>query len=213
MCGRGYSPQQLPPLAVRIAVVGAVITDPCVPSKPVVKGTARWAVGAAEENRHRAKRRTLKAHAGGNALPRLGAVDNDCAHRVVLTVWMTEQHRRSAKFALIHVKGGRRPVLLLPRLGDRDLNWISLDGGSGFGFKNRMIRESESEPSGEELIALIGALRAENAALKARIAELERLWLPKFRSGRICKMRQNQRIIAFDARDPPLACSICRRSV
>jgi len=69
-----------------------------------------------------------------------------------------------------------------------------------------MIRESESEPSGEELIALIGALRAENAALKARIAEFERLWLPKFRSGRIRKMRQNQRIIAFDARDPPLAC-------
>jgi hypothetical protein len=86
MCGRGYSQQQLPPLAVRIAVVGAVITDPCVSSKPVVKGTARWAVGAAEENRHRTKRRTLEAHAGGNALPRLGAVDN------------------------IHVKRGRRPV-------------------------------------------------------------------------------------------------------
>jgi BMFP domain-containing protein YqiC len=37
-----------------------------------------------------------------------------------------------------------------------------------------MIREAEGEPSGEELIALIGALRAENASLKARIAELER---------------------------------------
>ena len=45
---------------------------------------------------------------------------------------------------------------------------------TGFRFKNRMIREAESEPSREELIALIAALRAENASLKARIAELER---------------------------------------
>ena len=37
-----------------------------------------------------------------------------------------------------------------------------------------MIRETPSEPSKEELIALIAALRAENAALKARLAELER---------------------------------------
>ena len=37
-----------------------------------------------------------------------------------------------------------------------------------------MIRESPSEPSKEDLIALIAALRAENAALKARLAELER---------------------------------------
>ena len=48
-----------------------------------------------------------------------------------------------------------------------------------------MIRELESEPSGEELIALIGALRAENAALKARIAELERqLGLNSSNSGK-----------------------------
>jgi transposase len=37
-----------------------------------------------------------------------------------------------------------------------------------------MIRETPNEPSREELIALIAALRAENAALKARMAELER---------------------------------------
>jgi hypothetical protein len=37
-----------------------------------------------------------------------------------------------------------------------------------------MIRETPNEPSREELIALIAALRADNAALKARIAELER---------------------------------------
>jgi hypothetical protein len=37
-----------------------------------------------------------------------------------------------------------------------------------------MIRETPSELSREELIALIAALRAENAALKARMAELER---------------------------------------
>jgi len=37
-----------------------------------------------------------------------------------------------------------------------------------------MIRETPSELSKEELIALIAALRAENAALNARIAELER---------------------------------------
>ena len=48
-----------------------------------------------------------------------------------------------------------------------------------------MIRESDREPSGEELIALIGALRAENAALKARIAELERrLGLNSSNSGK-----------------------------
>jgi len=37
-----------------------------------------------------------------------------------------------------------------------------------------MIREAPSEPSKEELIALIAAQRAELAALKAQIAELER---------------------------------------
>ena len=48
-----------------------------------------------------------------------------------------------------------------------------------------MIRETESEPSREELIALIAALRAENASLKARIAELERrLGLNSSNSGK-----------------------------
>src|SRR5271167_3959993 len=37
-----------------------------------------------------------------------------------------------------------------------------------------MTRESPIEPSREELVALIQTLSAENAALKARIAELER---------------------------------------
>ena len=37
-----------------------------------------------------------------------------------------------------------------------------------------MTRESPPEPTREELIALIAALRAENAVLKERIAELER---------------------------------------
>ena len=40
-----------------------------------------------------------------------------------------------------------------------------------------------------------------------------RLWFPKIRSGRIRPARQNQRMIAFDARDPPLACSVYRRPV
>src|ERR1039458_2850652 len=48
-----------------------------------------------------------------------------------------------------------------------------------------MIRESPSELSREELIALIAALRAENASLKARIAELERrLGLDSSNSGK-----------------------------
>ena len=48
-----------------------------------------------------------------------------------------------------------------------------------------MIRETPSEPSKEELIALIAALRAENASLKARIAELERrLGLNSSNSGK-----------------------------
>ena len=37
-----------------------------------------------------------------------------------------------------------------------------------------MNRDSPAEPAREELFALISALKAENAALKARIAELER---------------------------------------
>src|SRR5450759_4457479 len=48
-----------------------------------------------------------------------------------------------------------------------------------------MNPESPAEPSREELIALIAALRAENAALKARIAELERrLGLNSSNSGK-----------------------------
>src|SRR3977135_1972018 len=48
-----------------------------------------------------------------------------------------------------------------------------------------MIREAPSEPSEEELIALIAAQRAELAALKAQIAELERrLGLNSSNSGK-----------------------------
>src|SRR6266571_6096100 len=48
-----------------------------------------------------------------------------------------------------------------------------------------MIRESPSEPSKEDLIALIAALRAEIAALKVHIAELERrLGLNSSNSGK-----------------------------
>ena len=48
-----------------------------------------------------------------------------------------------------------------------------------------MIRETPSVPSTEDLIALIAALRAENASLKARIAELERrLGLNSSNSGK-----------------------------
>ncbi len=48
-----------------------------------------------------------------------------------------------------------------------------------------MNPESPAEPSREELIALIAALRAENASLKARIAELERrLGLNSSNSGK-----------------------------
>jgi len=48
-----------------------------------------------------------------------------------------------------------------------------------------MNPESPAEPSREELIALIATLRAENAALKARIAELERrLGLNSSNSGK-----------------------------
>jgi hypothetical protein len=39
------------------------------------------------------------------------------------------------------------------------------------------------------------------------------LWFPKIPSGRIRTVRQNQRIIAFDAHDPPLACSVFRQLV
>ncbi|MGO9234778.1 MAG: DUF6444 domain-containing protein [Methylocella sp.] len=48
-----------------------------------------------------------------------------------------------------------------------------------------MIREAPGESSKEELIALVAALMAENAALKARMAELERrLGLNSTNSGK-----------------------------
>src|SRR5246127_2262388 len=48
-----------------------------------------------------------------------------------------------------------------------------------------MIREAPNEPSREELNAVIAALRADNAALKARIADLERrLGLNSSNSGK-----------------------------
>src|SRR6201982_4207373 len=48
-----------------------------------------------------------------------------------------------------------------------------------------MIREAPNEPSREELNAVIAALRADNAALKAHIAELERrLGLNSSNSGK-----------------------------
>jgi transposase len=51
---------------------------------------------------------------------------------------------------------------------------IPLDSGIGFGFKAGMSRESPSEPTREEAVALVQSLTAENAVLKARIDELER---------------------------------------
>ena len=48
-----------------------------------------------------------------------------------------------------------------------------------------MIRETPSVPSTEDLIALIAALKAENASLRARMAELERrLGLNSSNSGK-----------------------------
>jgi len=66
-----------------------------------------------------------------------------------------------------------------------DVLWVSR-------FKNQMTRESSPEPTREDLIALVSAqsaqivaLVAENAALKARIAELERrLGLNSSNSGK-----------------------------
>ena len=61
----------------------------------------------------------------------------------------------------------------------------SLDGGGGFRFKHRMTRELPHAPSLEDLLALVAALEAENAALKARLAELERrLGLNSSNSGK-----------------------------
>src|SRR5665811_2018157 len=60
-----------------------------------------------------------------------------------------------------------------------------MDGGLRFRFKNQMILESPLEPSREELISLIKAQAAEIAALRARIAELERrLGLNSSNSGK-----------------------------
>jgi transposase len=48
-----------------------------------------------------------------------------------------------------------------------------------------MIRDTPKEPSREELIALVAALQADNAFLKARLAELERrLGLNSSNSGK-----------------------------
>ena len=71
-------------------------------------------------------------------------------------------------------------------MGDSDSRRkIFLDCGGGFRFKNRIIRETPSVSSTEDLIELIAALKAENAALRARIAELERqLGLNSSNSGK-----------------------------
>ena len=58
-------------------------------------------------------------------------------------------------------------------------------GGGGFRYKHRITRESPRAPSLEDLLALVAALEAENAALKARLAELERrLGLNSSNSGK-----------------------------
>lgn len=73
-----------PPLAIRVTVRGAAIADPCARGKPLVQDTARRTKRAAEKNRHGPEGRTVNVHAGGNGFPRLGAVDHDCAHSVLL---------------------------------------------------------------------------------------------------------------------------------
>ena len=62
----------------------------------------------------------------------------------------------------------------------------SLDGGDGFGFKHGMTRESRRRARWmDDLLALVAALQAENASLKARLAELERgLGLNSSNSGK-----------------------------
>lgn len=72
-----------------------------------MRGPTCWTVGAAEEDRHRTKRCAVEAHAGGKASLRLGAVDDDCAHRVVLTPCCLDDgaaHRTSKNLAMTHVK-------------------------------------------------------------------------------------------------------------
>jgi ATP diphosphatase len=67
--------------------------------------------------------------------------------------------------------------------------------------------------SPEAVEGLWHRIKQEEKAERAAARGGAPVWFPKIRSGRIRTVRQNQRIIAFDACDPPLACRIYRQSV
>jgi len=69
-----------PPLAIRVTFRGTGITHPRISGKPFVRGAARRTKRTAEENWHRTKGRAISVHAGGNAFPRLGAIDHYYTH-------------------------------------------------------------------------------------------------------------------------------------
>jgi hypothetical protein len=83
--GRIVRSSLLPPLAIRVTLLGAGIANPCIAGKPLVRASADRTKRAAEEDRHRTKSRTVNVHAGGNALSGLGTTDNDYAHFSALT--------------------------------------------------------------------------------------------------------------------------------
>jgi hypothetical protein len=53
------APGNFASLAIRVALRGAAIADPCARDKPLVRGTADRTKGAAEEDRHGVEGRTL----------------------------------------------------------------------------------------------------------------------------------------------------------
>lgn len=89
----------LPPLAIRVTVLGAVITDPCIWGKPLVRDAASRTKGAAEEDRHGAESRAVNFHSGGNAFPRFGAADNDYAYCSLRHGCLVESRRKQRQGA------------------------------------------------------------------------------------------------------------------
>ena len=94
MLGRIVWSSLLPPLAIRVTVLGAVIADPCIWGKPLVRDAASRTKGAAEEDRHGAESRTVHFHSGGNAIPRFGAADNDYAYCSLRHGCLVESRRK-----------------------------------------------------------------------------------------------------------------------
>jgi hypothetical protein len=76
-----FAPGRFASLAIQVTVLGTAIVDPCARGKPLVRRAAQRTKSAAEEDRHGVEVHTVNVHASRNGFLRLGAADQDHAHR------------------------------------------------------------------------------------------------------------------------------------